>query len=53
MTIVERDSELAALAAGARAAAGGEGSVVVVEGAAGIGKTALLRAAREAAEGRG
>jgi len=53
MTIVERDSELEALAAGARAAAAGEGSVLLLEGVAGIGKTALLRAARAQAEERG
>ncbi|MDW5598489.1 AAA family ATPase, partial [Conexibacter stalactiti] len=53
MTLVERDQELAALAAAAQAAARGEGGVVLLEGVAGIGKTALLRGAREAAESAG
>jgi DNA-binding CsgD family transcriptional regulator/tetratricopeptide (TPR) repeat protein len=44
--ILERDRELAELAAGARAAAAGEGSVVLLCGEAGIGKSALVDALR-------
>ena len=43
--ILERDKELAALAAAIAGAAAGRGSFVLVEGPAGIGKTTLLRAA--------
>ena len=43
--ILERDAELAALAAAVAAAEAGHGSMVLVEGPAGIGKTTLLRAA--------
>ena len=43
--ILERDAELAALAAAVAAAEAGHGSLVLVEGQAGIGKTTLLRAA--------
>jgi DNA-binding NarL/FixJ family response regulator len=43
--ILERDAELAALAAAVAAAEAGHGSLVLVEGPAGIGKTTLLRAA--------
>ncbi|MBV9879041.1 MAG: AAA family ATPase [Gemmatirosa sp.] len=42
MELLERDDQLAALDAALRAAAGGEGSIVLVEGEAGVGKTALL-----------
>ena len=41
----EREGELAALSAAAADAAAGRGTVVLVEGPAGIGKTTLLRAA--------
>ena len=47
--MVGRDRELALLAAAASAAAAGRGSLVLVEGAPGIGKTTLLRAACTAA----
>jgi DNA-binding CsgD family transcriptional regulator/tetratricopeptide (TPR) repeat protein len=40
--MLERDDELAALAGAARAAADGSGSVVLVSGEAGIGKSSLL-----------
>ena len=43
--ILERDGELAALSAAATAAQAGHGTLVLVEGPAGIGKTTLLRAA--------
>jgi DNA-binding NarL/FixJ family response regulator len=43
--ILERDAELAALAAAVAAVETGHGSLVLVEGPAGIGKTTLLRAA--------
>src|SRR6478672_9495279 len=43
--ILERDAELAALAAAVGAAEAGHGCLVLVEGPAGIGKTTLLRAA--------
>jgi len=43
--LLDRDGELAALAAGAAAAASGDGSLMVVEGVAGSGKTVLLAAA--------
>src|SRR5688500_2231918 len=46
-SLFERDAELSALAAAAEDALRGEGRLVVVEGPAGIGKTRLLRAARE------
>lgn len=44
--LLDRDGELAAVASGAAAAAAGDGSLVVVEGAAGTGKTAMLVAAQ-------
>jgi len=44
--LVEREHELAALAVACRDAAAGRGMLVVVEGAAGIGKTALLEELR-------
>ncbi len=43
--LLDRDGELAAVAAGAAAAASGDGSLMVVEGVAGSGKTVLLAAA--------
>ncbi|GAA1369584.1 helix-turn-helix transcriptional regulator [Streptomyces beijiangensis] len=43
--ILEREHELAQLGAAAREAAGGAGSVVLVSGEAGIGKSSLVRAA--------
>ncbi len=47
--MVGRDPELAVLTAAVTAAVAGRGSVVLVEGAPGIGKTTLLRAACTAA----
>ena len=44
--LLDRDDELGALAAGAAAAASGDGSLTVVEGVAGSGKTVLLDATR-------
>jgi DNA-binding CsgD family transcriptional regulator len=43
--LLERESELAVLHSVIEAASGGAGRCVIVEGAAGIGKTSLLRAA--------
>jgi DNA-binding CsgD family transcriptional regulator len=51
--LLEREAELAAIAARLEAAAAGGGGLVVVEGAAGIGKTSLLGAAAELAGQRG
>ena len=42
--LLERDAELAALHAAAAAARAGRGSIVVIEGEAGIGKSSLIRA---------
>ena len=52
--MLERDAELAALAHAAREAADGHGSVVLVMGEAGIGKSSLVEALRShlPAEGR-
>lgn len=52
--LLERGDELAALGAAARSAADGRGSVVLVHGEAGIGKSSLVRAlqARLPADGR-
>jgi DNA-binding CsgD family transcriptional regulator/tetratricopeptide (TPR) repeat protein len=52
--ILERDRELGELAAAARAAASGEGCVVLVYGEAGIGKSSMVEAMRGRipAEGR-
>src|SRR5436309_7231090 len=47
--MLEREAELAALAATLDAAGAGDGRLVVVEGSAGIGKTRLLAEARELA----
>jgi tetratricopeptide (TPR) repeat protein len=49
----ERDAELAVLDAALGDAAAGRGGTVVVQGPAGIGKTSLLEAVREAAPDRG
>jgi DNA-binding CsgD family transcriptional regulator/tetratricopeptide (TPR) repeat protein len=53
-TILERDDELAALASAARDAGAGAGSVVLISGEAGIGKSSLVQNIREvlAADGR-
>lgn len=50
---LERDSELSRLEAALAVAAGGRGQLVVVEAAAGLGKTTLLDAAVERARDRG
>ena len=52
--ILERDAELSVLADAVRAAAGGHGSVVLIFGEAGIGKSSLVEAVRAQlpAEGR-
>lgn len=51
--VFEREAELRVIAARLDAACAGDGSVVIVEGAAGIGKTTLVRAAVAMARGRG
>ena len=48
-TLLEREHELAALDAAVAAAYAGSGQLVVIEAQAGLGKTRLLQAAREAA----
>jgi DNA-binding CsgD family transcriptional regulator len=50
--LLERDAELAALAARLEGARTGGGALLVVEGPAGIGKTSLLAAAAQAARER-
>ncbi|BCJ41622.1 LuxR family transcriptional regulator [Actinoplanes ianthinogenes] len=54
MALLERDHELAELAAAARRARAGQGSVVLVTGEAGIGKSSVAAAVRSVlpAEGR-
>src|SRR4051794_41437677 len=51
--LLERDEELARIAAAVRRARDGYGTLIVVEGPAGIGKTEVLRVARAAAEADG
>jgi DNA-binding CsgD family transcriptional regulator len=51
--LVQREQELATIDALLDGASDGEGAVALVEGPAGIGKTALVRAARERAAARG
>src|SRR4051794_32440533 len=51
--VLERDAELAELGDAVSRARAGEGGLIVVEGPAGIGKSALIAAAREHAEGLG
>ena len=51
--LIERDGELAVLCSAIAGAAAGAGAFVVTEGPPGIGKSALLRAAREEAGARG
>lgn len=53
MSLVERDRELGVIEALLADAAGGRGSVLLIEGLPGIGKTALLAAARQLADARG
>jgi predicted ATPase len=52
-SLVEREAELSVLAAAMQDIVEGRGRLVVVEGPAGIGKTRLLRAVRDAAEADG
>lgn len=51
--LLERDGELARIAAAVRRARDGVGTLIVVEGPAGMGKTEVLRVARAAAEADG
>jgi DNA-binding CsgD family transcriptional regulator len=51
--LLERDRELESIGRLLRRTAEGRGGALVMEGPAGIGKTALLRAAQEAAERQG
>ena len=44
-TLLERETQLAAVGEALGQARGGEGAMVAVEGAAGLGKTSLLTAA--------
>ena len=52
-TIVERDSELAALAALIASAGAGRGGVAIVEGEPGVGKSTLIAAGRQRADAAG
>src|SRR5664279_3564903 len=51
--LLERDRELGLIGALVQRARGGEGSLLVVEGEAGVGKTELLRAAGELGDAEG
>src|SRR5689334_2434181 len=51
--LLDRDAELAALGSAIDSARAGTGALLLVEGPAGIGKTALLTAAREHATEHG
>jgi DNA-binding CsgD family transcriptional regulator/tetratricopeptide (TPR) repeat protein len=51
MGLLERESELASIAGAIAAAGSGEGSVVLISGEAGIGKTSLVREVLLRAEG--
>jgi DNA-binding CsgD family transcriptional regulator/predicted negative regulator of RcsB-dependent stress response len=51
--LLEREAELEAIIGAAERAAGGEGALVVIEAAAGMGKTRLLEAGCHAADERG
>ena len=51
--LLERQAELAEISRHLAAARAGDGATLMLEGPAGIGKTALLRAAREQARGAG
>ena len=51
--LIEREAELASIRNAADSALGGSGRVVVLEAAAGLGKTSLVRAAASIAAGRG
>jgi DNA-binding CsgD family transcriptional regulator len=52
-TLLEREGELQVVAEALGESAGGRGSLVVLDGPAGIGKSRLLRAAEEMARARG
>src|SRR5215212_3505372 len=51
--LLERDAEIGLMRDVLARAGGGQGGVVVVEGQAGVGKTALLRAAADLADTAG
>lgn len=51
--LLEREREIAEIESALRSAREGEGRLLVLEGQAGIGKSALLRAARDSAEAAG
>lgn len=51
--LLERDGEIATASAVIEAVGEGDGQLLLVEGAAGIGKTRLLRTIRDLARGRG
>jgi predicted ATPase len=51
--VLERSSELDRLGVAVKAAARGDGGVVLIQGSAGIGKTELLRATRTMAGDEG
>jgi hypothetical protein len=51
--LIERDAEIARLGAAIDAGVAGDGQVLVIDGPAGIGKTALLDVARSRASGAG
>ena len=51
--MLEREAELEQIGGALRTAAAGSGAIVVIEGAAGIGKSTLLGAAAELAEAEG
>src|SRR3984957_19777646 len=53
IVLLERESELAVIDAATAAARRGDGQALVVRGAAGIGKSALLEAGRRRAEAAG
>ena len=52
-SLFERGAELATIERATRSAAAGEGSVILIQGHAGVGKTALLQAALERLTGFG
>jgi DNA-binding CsgD family transcriptional regulator len=52
-TLLERERELAFLESAVSAAAAGQGRAVLIEGAAGLGKSSLLNAARAGADASG
>src|SRR5262245_22750449 len=53
VALLEREGELRRIEQGLAAACAGQGCLIVVEGPAGIGKTALLASARAASESAG